>query len=455
MFRGQLLHGQTVYNKTQVWYNCIVKRLALITTSLLASVAICGGVAANAEGAGGGTTDYPQYSEFTRKLVFSSLQDFAVNGDEYAFIERGEEGDIIEVHRGETLALYKFEAGESVTALDCADGTLYYSSGDKIYSLPDKKEAEHAMPEAATTVNMVGYTYNLTGTSLQIADFGNERITTLDGEYKNLKSFGGAAYAVKENALYRLDGADEELLEFTYADYSPTLEIEIGRTQTALTADYALKFVTVSAGAFMTEIDLTDLNGRYFKAGKTRTVGEDTLALLLCCTGNAAIVAIGEKSYITLKTSATETEQDCSAEPEFHNATVTGNRIYASPFVIAGTSVLFPAAGTIVKINGKIRHEALSSAFYEVEYTDAEGNTGKGYVTEGFLTEFIIEDNKPPYEIPDPNHTEKSDARTIILILLVVVLVLAAAGYITYVLTSDKRKKKNALPTDDESASTN
>lgn len=429
-------------------------------------MAIFGGISANAEGAKGGA-EYPQYSEFTKPLVFSSLSDYAVNSDEYAFIEHGEV-DTVKVHKGETLTTYEFEEGKSVTALDCADGKFYYSVKEAetesitVYSLPDQKEAEHAMPEAEAKATIVlgDYIYKISNTALTVAyidetDHSKDFLKTLEGEYKNLKNFGNAVYAVKENALYKFDGASEEKLEFEYIDYSSTLKINVGSAQTDITADYALKFVTVNAGAYMTEVDLTYLGGEYFNAKETKLVEEDTLALLLCYTGNAAVIAIGDKSYITLKTSTAETEQKYSSEPEFEHATVTGNRIYASPFVIVGTSVLFPATGTIVKINNKIEHSVLGSAFYQVEYTDADGNIGTGYVTEGFLTEYIIEDNKPPYEIPDPNYTEKSDSRTIILILLVVVLVLVAAGYIVYVLTSDKRKKKNALPSDDESTSTN
>mgnify|MGYP001028679976 FL=1 len=439
-----------------------MKLLALITTSLLALPSLFGGVSASAAG---GATNYPQYTEFVKSLEFSSLTDFAVNGDEYAFIEHGETFDSVKLHKGDSLTTHEFGEGEILTALDCADGKFYYSlkneeSGDKVYSLPDKAESDHTMPEAEakTTIVLGDYIYKLSNTQLTVAyidetDHSKDFLKTLDGEYKNLKRFGDAVYAVKSNGLYSFDGSEEKLLEFKYIDYSSTLEIAVGSTQTDLTANYSLKFVTIGAGSYMTEVDLTNLGGEHFEAKQTQLIAEDTLALLLCYTGNAAVVAIGEKSYVTLKTSVTETEQTCTTEPEFGHATVTGNRIYASPFVIVGTSVLFPATGAIVEIKNKIEHEVLGSAFYEVEYADADGNKHIGYVTEGFLTEYIIEDNKPPYEYPDPNHSEKTDTRTVILILLVVILVLAAISYIAYVLTSDKRKKKNALPSDDESAS--
>ncbi len=425
--------------------------MALITTLLFAAGTLFGGsLAARADG---GATVYPEDGEFIKPLVFSNLTDYAVAGDNYAFAEREKETDVIKVFDGKSLTEYSFT--ETVSALDSDGEKFYYSIGENVYSLPDKAASEYKISDSETTISVEGYTYNLTDRTLKVADFKNEdKVTTFDGEYDKLKKYGGAVYAIKENALYKFTGAEEEKLEYEYVDYSSTLKIEVGQTQTDLTQGYELKFVTVKAGSYMTEVDLSQLDGQYLASGATAPVNEDTTALLLCYTGNAAIVAIGEKSYITLKTSTEETQERYVTEPEFEYATVTGNRIYASPFVIVGTSILFPATGTIVKINGKIEHDVLGSAFYEVEYEDAEGNKHVGYVTYGFLTEYIIEDNKPPNEFPDPDYSEKNDVRNVILILMVVVLVLVAAGYITYVATSGKRKK-SGLPTDDESASAN
>ncbi len=425
--------------------------MALITTLLLAAGSLLsGGLTAHAEG---GATVYPEDGEFIKPLVFENLTDYAVAGDNYAFIEREKENDVIKVYDGTSLNLYPFT--ETVSALDTDGEKFYYSIGESVYSLPDKAESKHKIPDAQTTISVDGYTYNLSDATLKVADFKNEdKVTTFVGEYKNLKCFDNTVYAIKENSLYKFNGAEEEKLEYEYVDYSSTLKIEVGQTRTDLVDGYELKFVTIKAGSYMTEVDLSQLEGQYLASGETAPIKQDTTALLLCYTGNSAIVAIGEKSYITLKTATAETQERYTTAPEFENATVTGNRIYASPFVIVGTSVLFPATGTIVKINGKIEHEVLGSAFYEVEYTDAEGNTHTGYVTYGFLTEYIIEDNKPPNEFPDPAYSEKNDVRNVILILMVVILVLVAAGYLTYVATTGKRKK-SGLPTDDESASAN
>ena len=129
-------------------------------------------------------------------------------------------------------------------------------------------------------------------------------------------------------------------------------------------------------------------------------------------------------------------------EKEFENATIIGNKIYASPYVIIGTSSFDNAAGSIVSVLNKLEYEGvLGSAYYEVLYM-TENGTKVGYVADGFLTEYIIEDNKKPSVTPDPDHSEKDNVKTVLLVLAVVVLVLVAVGYIAHIGLSDKRKKQ-------------
>ena len=137
-----------------------------------------------------------------------------------------------------------------------------------------------------------------------------------------------------------------------------------------------------------------------------------------------------------------ETIVECRKEPEFANATIIGNRIYASPFTVIGNTLLPNATGTIVKVKSKIEYAGvLNSAYYEVEYKTDGGELKTGYVAAGFLTEYIIEDNQEPTEVPDPEHSEKTQVTTVLLILAVVVLVLIALGYVVYTTTSSKKKK--------------
>lgn len=417
---------------------------------LLAALIPVGGLTARAAAS---DTIYPEDADFIKSLNFTSLDDFAVNGEVYAFAEKNR----ISVFDSGALTVYEPE--KTVAALDCDGDKFYFSTdGGEVYSLPYSEEqepAEYELTEKTDTVIIGNFTYRLSkdGT-LKIADFDSDKVVTAQGSYKNLKSFGDTAYAICENELYSFKGDKYEKISLEYADYAATQRIAIGNTYDRLKS-YSLKFVKIAAGAYMTEIDLTSLDGDFFTAGATTSSATETTALLLCYTGkNAAIVAIGDESYILLKSKTAETAVTCETAPEFENATITGNTIYASPYVIIGTAAQPDAAGMIVKVNKKLQYEnVLGSAFYEVEYT-ANETTKTGYVAEGFLTAFIIEDNKQPNVVPDPDYSEKDDVKTVLLIFAVVVLVLAAVGYLAYVGTSGKRnksRKKDKTQTNEES----
>ncbi|MDE6613339.1 MAG: hypothetical protein K2K28_02165, partial [Clostridia bacterium] len=78
--------------------------MALVTTLLLAAGTLFGGsLAAHAEG---GVTVYPEDGEFIKPLVFSNLIDYAVAGENFAFVEREKETDVIKVFDGKSLTAY-------------------------------------------------------------------------------------------------------------------------------------------------------------------------------------------------------------------------------------------------------------------------------------------------------------------------------------------------------------
>ena len=389
----------TVYIILKVWYNSIVKRLAVITTSLLLTCISFG--SASAVSAEESETIYPDKNGFVKTLTFSNLRDYEIDGDKYYFAD------------GETLYCYE-------------KGKLAY---------PEEIE----FTPAQTAVTIGNYTYNLTGTTLKVADFEGSEIQPFEGEYSNLKQFGNKAYAVKDNVLYGFEGAQQpDAICLEYFDYSVTEKINVGQTADALKNYESLTFVTVKEGAVMTAEEGVDVSVN------TISLEEPKTALLLCYTGNAALISIGDSSYVMKNETEylEETVAECRKEPEFANATIIGNRIYASPFTVIGNTLLPNATGTIVKVKSKIEYAGvLNSAYYEVEYKTDGGEFKTGYVAAGFLTEYIIEDNKEPTEVPDPEHSEKTQVTTVLLILAVVVLVLIALGYVVYTTTSSRKKK--------------
>lgn len=413
----------TVYNNSKVWYNSIVKRLAVLTTSLLLTLTAAGGaMSAFAEGS---ATAYPVEEDFIKTLTFSDLKNFDIDGNTYYFSD-GEKYYKYEQYENSNIG----ELGEFIPEEDFAfSPALKDVSTEKYYYYFDDNEALTAYEKSSKTPQ------------------------TFEGEYSNLKQFNDRAYAVKENVLYRFENAQEpEPVLLKFVDYEVTRKIPVGQAEAALKNYGDLEFVTVKAGEFLTAVDLTSLDGEYFLLENTEddvsvntvTFAEDKTALLLCRSGNAAIVSIGDSSFVTLSTSVTENpDVNCREPIEVYKATLPAkNGIYASPFTVKGTMRTISQVDTVVTVTGKIEYEdVLKAVYYEVEYETDEGSI-KGYVAEGLLFNGIIEDTKQPETKPDPEYTESTGVTTVLLILAVVVLVLVALGYLAHTATSGRKKKK-------------
>ena len=409
-----------------------MKRSAVLIAPLLLALSAQGGIAAFAEA---GDTIYPDNGDFVKALTFTSLTDYAVDGETYAFAD----GNTVLVYGEGNLTEYEFE--EKVEKLDYSDGILYYSTVSGTFTLPDSEKAEYQFGEEIDLLRHNGFIYDLNDGELTAYNSDTHEHTPFEGVYSDLKVYGEKLYALGGNVLYSINGAEATEISLEYADFTATQKICIGNSPAELKKT-SLKFVEVEAGTYMTEVDLTSLDGDFFTAGKTLKTEEKITALFLCNTGNASIIAIGDTSYILLQSKTKATEVECYVEKEFDNATVIGNRIYATPYVIIGTSSVSNAAGMIVSVLNKLEYDGvLGSAFYEVMYMTEDKTTHVGYVADGFLTEYIIEDNNDPNIIPDPGHSEKNNTKTVVLILIVVILVLIAVGYLLYIATSDKRKK--------------
>lgn len=437
-----------------------MKRLAVITTSLLfAFSSLSGAHIAFAEEGEKPQTHYPE--DFNKTLYFTDLKNYDIDGNTFYFLN------------GETYYRYEKD-GEG------ASGELKEFKPDEDFSFSDTKQE--------VTTEKYYYYFDDNG-ALTVYEKSTKLPRTFEGEYTSLKEVGGNAYAVKENVLYRFESAEEpSAVQPVYVDYSETEKIAVGQAAENLKNYQALTFVKVRAGAFMTAIDLTLLGGECFeldfskqkaidKANNTDVKNKvypasdatvkaekDTPALLLCYAGNAAIVSLGDTAdgtaYIlfndpsTIEVLPESVVESCKEEAEFETATIIGSEIYASPFTVLGTTLKSDAAGTNVTVNCKIvcggEYEGLlNSAYYEVVYRNEDGEDVTGYVAAGFLTKYIIEDNKDPSTVPDPEHNEGTRVATVLLILAVVVLVLAAIGYISYTATSGKKKKEHEEKTEE------
>ncbi|MDE7453962.1 MAG: hypothetical protein K2N22_06100 [Clostridia bacterium] len=427
-----------------------MKRLAFISTALLLSVSLAGGISANAAAA---ETQYPENGDFTSTLEFSSLKDYAVSDGAFAFVD----GNTVKVYEVGTLdesgekPVYKngslTEYGDfevTVTSIDCVNGSFYYSDGNgKVYSLSDKSEAEGVTLTQSKNLLLneaTGYTYTIVeaGITVYKAEVGE---TKINGTFSGLKKYGDYIYAISGNELCKFSEADMQTAEMQYVDYSPAKNISVGNTAEIL-KNYTLRFVTVASGAYMTEVDLSSALTDKFKTGETAEILEDAPALLLGYSGNAALVSIGKQSYITLKTNVTEDEGDYFTDAEFTKAQLLGDAIYASPFVMECGYALYRGNDTvIVDVKRKLKSDVLEADFYEVSYTDKEGKTVTGYVISGLLSGDNVDDDKQPTEKPDANHTEKNNVKTVLIVLMVVILVLIVISYLLWLVTGGKRGK--------------
>ncbi|MDE7440077.1 MAG: hypothetical protein K2N23_06195, partial [Clostridia bacterium] len=375
-----------------------------------------------------------------------------VEDDLYAFAD----GRTVKVFQdGE---YYERNFDHDVTDLDIKESKIYCGcADDKAYTIPEKTECEYEFLQKRTRLEYNDYYYNSVGGKLYISNLLDPEAspTSYDGEYTDIKLYGGKVYAIKENSLYEFTGAECKDLgpELKYLDYSVADpdKISIGQARVALQTYPEIKFVEIQAGSFITAIGLTSekLSGSHFlppddfNGNVTQKTDETMTALLLCYTDNAAIVSIGKTGYIVLKTKVSEIQVDFSKQSEFEKAQIIiGGNIYISPYT-GGTIYSPNATGENVTVINKLVYEdVLETVFYEVEYTSGE-KTVRGYVAEGFLSPTIIfGDNVKPNEIPDPNYSDSSDTKTILIILAVVLLVLAAIGYISHVSAKGKKKGK-------------
>ena len=416
-----------------------MKRFVCLTIPLLLAFSF-GGIAASAA-----VNDpiYPESDEdFIRPLYLSSLTDYAIEDELFAFAD----GNSVKVISGGDYDRYDYDA--DISAVDIEDGAIYCLSGDKSYLIEidgenyEFVESEHTFLEMEDRILYGDYLYFTNSSGLNIFDTTRLSTATYDGEYSNLKLSGGKVYAMSGNSLYVLSGTNCKKVELEYEVKAKNVKIEIGQALASLKQYSSVQFVKIKQGTVLTEIDLSKVEGMYFVSKNIVRANENEVALLLCSSEDLAVVAIKNRSYAILnptsKISLTAVEH--STEVDYDAQSMSEN-IYASPFVANGTASFSRAMGATVKVISKIESEILGYSFCEVEYQDGE-NTVKGFIAEHMLNEEIREDKNEPSNITDPNYTESSNTKTILIILAVILLVLVAVLYVAHVSGKGKKKKK-------------
>lgn len=435
------------------------KQIAITISSALTAAALLGGgsISAFADNANAGvSTFYPETFEA------GIITDYAVHGENFAFATDKK----IAVYGGELPVYYEF--GVEISALDYyEDGNCfcYKTSGGIVYDMEGNTLTREIKPtQLPVTPDDSGYSFTLQDGDIKIWD-GTEYI--IEGDFSNLKVYGNIVYAMNGNVLNKITPPQTaEPINYEVADFSPSFKIAIGKTVEALNSYNVEKphFTTLENGEYLTEVKLDSENfdktqvkaEDFFKVGRTFKVGEekgftaDMSAAVLCETGNAHIIALNGKYYLKLAKTAVTRE---FTDPEFVSAqiNVPSDYIYSSPNLCDAAKLRKVSWGESVKVLGKLLKSTspeIPCDFYKIALTDAEGNILKnesgaeviGYAPCSFV--FEKKETNTDNKNEDPAPSTSNNVKTVVLVLIVVVLVLVALGYITFVFTSDKKRKK-------------
>lgn len=430
-----------------------------------------------------GETVYPQ---FISELEIGNITAYAYDGTDFAFVGDSNERELY-VYSGGRLDSEgnKYVGGELLSSSDglCAlshsteitdvwyegDTLTFTDANKKSFSFIDgvltETEATYSPPSTITIGDIIVYATD-TGNIIFRYPKTDELLGQLDdGEYSMLNYLGGRLFALKEGKLCAIsaeitggNGAPVQLeglaalpLAFEYTDRSHELTIAVGDSLSKLRAvkDEAA-FVTVAAGQYITEIDTDGTAGEYFAIGKGGTTLNDQskTALLLATSGNADILAIGEKTYITVHNEVT------SVPTEYPAPFATGQLnyaagVYSSPYMCKATELETLAQGAKVQILYELKsavNSALAADFCRVKYTAEDGTEAEGYVATGFITayDFSAENGDYGETTPPENYSEDNVAVTVILVLAIVVIVIAGVAFLAHTSGADKRRKKQA-----------
>ena len=383
-----------------------------------------------------------------------NLGDYAVGENGVAFSS----GDKIFVYSGnfssENAALVGeieiISCEEEVAALEF-DGEYYYKDIDGgLFALsnpstPYDGEVEFQKVEFLKFgeyryIAEGGVVYTYSASPLDVT-----KVLTDDGEeLRNLKQYGERAYACTNSAIYVLSGATAEKLDFKYADYSLTETIPLNGIAAEI-KELSAQTAVFKDGAYVTEVDLTKLDGEFFAANSSTTEevspAESCLVLYNSVENGVAVVLRKGKTYLTSPASFEEIVDISLNESGFAKAnTLWEIGVYSKPYVSGVTRIGTLSQGAEVTVKGVLKGGELDCDFYEIEY-EADGETLTGYITVGYLQPASGE-TPPPTGGDEDNYNEDNKVRTVVLVLIVVALVVIAIVYLIFVATSPRRSKK-------------
>ena len=430
-----------------MWYNICVKKFVALTTAVALLVAPATITAFADEQTAG---EYPK--NFLETLAFSSLNDFATDGEKFAFAD----GANLYVYQTESVEAGVYYGSLSVYSHTCAidsvalDDGLYFKGADGVcYLYGTVPTACDYTFANATTIATQGYIYNLVCTSLGAFDLATNQSHAILGEFENIKMVSDSVFALVDGGVATLNGVERNDLHFTYTDYSPTKNIATGDVFSKINDSYNLAFASLSTGATITTVDLNGAQSSVFTVGETVVSATGTAVLVVYKTTNLAIVAIGDKAYLThpdylIDLATGQTENDLPS-----GYALADVMAYSSPFMSTATEVATLKKGAQVIVKEKISHGALFKDFYFIEF-QTENGTASGYVPAPNLSVYAFEgENNKENIVAGPQNYE-TNVETVILVMILVTLVIMTIAYLTIVGTKPSKKKKKEKTADVE-----
>lgn len=405
-------------------------------------------------------TVYPD--SFENSLVFEGgITDYAVYGDSYAFAYNGKLALIYSSESGERHADVVTES--NITGLDYIDGKLYVAFSSSEYAVyPDLTTrydlTDGLMQTASYMCDLDGDNYfanKKTGKMSVRTSDGDESEIETSGEFSKLKVYDDSVYAVlyadETYNLYKINGTSASLVELKYFDFSLTQYITCGGMMTELKEkDYVIKTATVKSGVYYTDVDLEETNGNYFALPSDKDVEDCTRAatdtlycLVLAESGNASLIAINGKCYLTRKVDLT----DATETTALTNTWTTGAYaldsigIYSRPYESTATRIGTLESGTANAVTVLGQYEADGTTYAKIQYEEY-GQTCTGYVLEGLLSPYSFAGEEKEQKTEEEEFVYDTNVTTVVLIIVIVLLVIIAVIYLMLVNSKKSKGKK-------------
>ncbi len=454
-----------------------LKAFTYALAALTAAAAISAGTAFAAETAPAETV-YPDNFECT--LTFDGgLTDYAVYGDTYAFAYNGQLAVL--TGNGNNERLPDIRPVSSITRLDySAEGDLYVCFADGYCTYPNLTEKYplsqiEIQDKSQWKVNIgngeseVTYALDNSNGSLKyLSREGIKSVTPLEESgseinFSNLKKYDGKAYAVMNDKLFVMSGDKAETVRPTYYGYiDKTKAIPTGTAAQALkSGGYEISTGWLEKNKYYTQISLDKELGATFDvpdpATCTKLSGDRLYCLVLAESGNACIITMDGKYYLTAKTSVTaEAEPPALSDAGTLGAyAIEKTGVYARPCLTAATKICDLESGSdnAVKVLGKFT-DLTGREYYKITY-QKDGATVTGFTAKGLMTNYAFpaEDAEQHPDGGDGEYKYDTNVVTVVLAVAIVALVIVAILYVAAASSKknkSKGKKKKPAKEDDE-----